>query len=81
MLTIPAKSRTTADGTLLLEVPTGIPDAEVEVVIVIEPVQHSGGDASKDEWPEGYFEMFATPPEVELERPPQGELQERLPIE
>ncbi len=81
MLTIPAKSRTNADGTLLLEVPTGMPDAEVEVVIVIEPVQHAGSEAPKDEWPEGYFERFASPPDVELERPPQGELQERLPIE
>ena len=80
-MTIPAKSRTTADGTLLLELPTGMPDAEVDVVIVIEPVRHAGREAPADEWPEGYFELFSSHADVELERPPQGELQDRLPLE
>ena len=82
MLTIPAKTRTAEDGTLSLKVSTGIPDAEVDVLIVIETVRP--GDSSSApaaEWPNGYFELFGSLREVNLERPPQGVLQDRLPLQ
>jgi hypothetical protein len=82
VLTIPAKTRTTEDGTLSLEVSTGIPDAEVDVLIVIETVRPGGNSSAPvAEWPKGYFELFGSLREVNLERPPQGELQDRLPLE
>ena len=82
MLTIPAKTRTAGDGTLSLKVSTGIPNAEVDVLIVIETVR-SGDNLSTPiaEWPQGYFELFGSLREVNLERPSQGELQDRLPLE
>jgi hypothetical protein len=82
MLTIPAKTRTAGDGTLSLKVSTGIPDAEVDVLIVIETVRPGDNLSTRiDEWPQGYFELFGSLREVNLERPPQGELQDRLPLE
>jgi len=36
MITFPVKARTDADGTLSLAIPTGLPDAEFDVVVVLE---------------------------------------------
>jgi hypothetical protein len=81
VLTIPAKARTAKDGTLALEVSTGIPDAELDVLIVIETARPCDSlNASVAQWPKGYFELFGSLREVNLERPPQGELQDRLPL-
>jgi hypothetical protein len=81
MITFPAKARTDADGTLSLAISTGLPDAEVDVVVVVEA---AGRDMNvpSDEWPDGYFARhFGSLRDAGLERPPQGQLQERLPIE
>jgi hypothetical protein len=83
MLTIPARTRTAGDGTLSLQVSTGIPDAEVDVLIVIETVRPDDRLTAPfmADWPVGYFELFGSLREVNLERPPQGELQDRLALE
>ena len=61
---------------------TGIPDAEVDMLIVIETVRPGdNSNAPVAEWPKGYFELFGSLRDVNLERPPQGELQDRLPLE
>ena len=80
MITFPAKARTDAEGTLSLAIPTGLPDAEVDVVVVVEA---AGRDMTpSDEWPEGYFaQHFGSLRDAGLERPPQGQLQERLRLE
>ena len=81
MITFPAKARTDAEGTLSLAIPTGLPDAEVDVVVVVEA---AGPDitAPSDKWPEGYFaQHFGSLRDAGLERPPQGQLQERLRLE
>lgn len=81
MITFPAKARTDADGKLCLAILTGLPDADVEVVVVVEA---AGRDrtAASDEWPEGYFERhFGSLRDAGLERPPEGEWQERLSLE
>jgi hypothetical protein len=39
MFTFPAKGKTAADGTLSLVIPTGLPDAEVDVVVVVEAIR------------------------------------------
>ena len=74
MITFPTKARTDADGTLSLAIPTGLPDAEVDVVVVVEA---TGRDTSmpSDDWPEGYFaQHFGSLRDAGLERPPQGQL-------
>ena len=72
---IPPKTRTDKDGTLSLAIATGLPDSEVDVIVVVEPV----GTAAPSEWPEGYFaETFGSLRDAGLERPPQGDLSERL---
>ena len=78
MITFPQKTRTDKDGTLSLAIATGLPNSEVEVVVVIEPVGQ-GTAAPFGEWPEGYFtETFGSLRDAGLERPPQGELSERM---
>ena len=82
VLTIPVKTRTAEDGTLSLKVSTGIPNAEVDVLIVIETVLSGESlNALVAQWPKGYFELFGSLRGIRLERPPQGKLQDRLPLE
>jgi hypothetical protein len=50
MVTIPLKTRIRPDGTLDLRLPTGLPESDVEVVVVIQPA------AAPSAWPEGLFE-------------------------
>ena len=68
MITIPVKTRLQPNGSLNLHVPTGLPESDVEVVIIVQPV-HSAPAV----WPEGFFEQtsgaFAEHP---LERGEQG---------
>ena len=80
MFTFPSKARTDAEGTLSLAIPTGLPDAEVDVVVAVEA---AGRDMTpSDKWPEGYFaQHFGSLRDAGLERPPQGQLQERLRLE
>lgn len=81
MITFPTKARTNSEGTLSLTIPTGLRDADVDVVVVVEAAGQEKSAVS-DEWPEGYFaEHFGALREAGLERPPQGELQERLRLE
>jgi hypothetical protein len=51
MVTIPIKTRLKADGTLDLRVPTGLPESEVEVLVILQPVVEPTGF-----WPEGFFD-------------------------
>ena len=81
MIAFPTKARTDADGTLSLAIPTGLRDAEVEVVVIVEAAVRKT-TVTADEWPEGYFaETFGSFCDAGLERPPQGQLQDRLPLE
>jgi len=51
MVTIPVKTRLEAGGILNLRVPTGLPEADVEVVVVVQPVE-----AHANTWPEDFFQ-------------------------
>jgi len=78
MTTFPKKARTDKNGTLSLAIATGLPDSDLEVVVAVEPAGQ-GTAAPADEWPERYFaEAFGSLRDAGLERPPQGQLQERL---
>jgi hypothetical protein len=58
MITFPAKARTTADGTLSLAIPTGCPDADVEVLVILDVVPNDPIQYGASSWPSGYFERF-----------------------
>ena len=80
MITFPTKARTDADGALSLAIPTGLRDAEVEVVVVVESAGREKA-VGANEWPEGYFaETFGSLRDFGLERPPQGQLPDRPPL-
>ena len=81
MTTIPAKVRTGHDGRFnLLSIPTGIPDAELDVLVVLDNPENA--TKLKDEWPDGYFERtFGSLKDVGLERHEQGEYEEWVPFD
>jgi hypothetical protein len=77
MQTIHVVEKTDKNGTLLLRVPLGKPDAEYEVVLVVQPKEAPRKGATPEElgWPPGYFEAtFGSIDDETFVRPPQGEL-------
>ena len=76
------RSRTGPDGSLTVSVPTELPETEVEVVLVIRPVQPEDGSGNEvSGWPEGFLErMYGCLADVGLKRHPQGDYETRDPI-
>ena len=73
MLTIPIKTRLEPDGILTLRLPTGLPESDVEVVVIVQPVPDS-----VQNWPDGFFEQtYGAFAEQPLERGQQGEFEAR----
>lgn len=73
MVTIPVKARLEPDGVLNLRVPTGLPEADVEVVIVVQPVE-----ARTNTWPEDFFqETYGAFADHPIERGDQGAFDDR----
>lgn len=64
MQTIILKARADSDGVVKLEVPTGLTDQEIEIVLVMQPLDAEPVDEMG--YPIGYFEetygMFADEP-------------------
>lgn len=64
MQTLTLKARTGKDGIVRLEIPTNISDQEIEIVLVMQPIQTDPLDEMG--YPLGYFEetygMFANDP-------------------
>ena len=83
MVTIAAKGRVSRDGTLDLRVTTGLPETDVDVLLVLEPLVSKDAQtaSSKAAWPEGFFErtfgsLRDTP--IACEPPPQFEVRREL---
>jgi hypothetical protein len=77
MQTIRTLEKTGKDGTLHLHIPLGKPDAEYEVVVVLQPAGTPDTLAPPEErgWPPGYFDRtFGSITDDTFERAPQGEL-------
>ena len=78
MRTVHVQSQTGSDGILHLEIPVGLPNADFEVVLVIQ----SRGTAPRTEageahgWPPGFFEETAGAWQGEFVRD-QGQFEER----
>ncbi|WP_254512210.1 hypothetical protein [Anatilimnocola floriformis] len=76
---IQAQAHTTPDGVLNLSVPVGLADVDVAVVLQVKALRVST-DLDENGWPRGYFEQVpGSMPD--LQRPPQGEFERRLPFE
>ncbi len=74
------RSRTGPDGSLNIHVPTDVRDAEVDVVVVVRPVDRpaEGSDAEALGWPPGFFERtFGSLAGSGLKRHPQGDYEIR----
>jgi hypothetical protein len=74
MQTIRVLEKTGKDGMLSLRIPLGKPEAEYEVLVVVQP--RSGATTPEERgWPPGYFEnTFGAIADDTFVRPPQGEL-------
>ena len=80
MKTIQMNGHTSPDGTLDISVPTGLPESDVEVLLVVQPVTDQPRPRGNG-WPEGFFERTAgnwrgRP----LVRGDQGEFEARQPL-
>ena len=77
MTSISVKTRVKPDGTLQVAVPTGLPESDVDVLLVIQPLGDGGANAcSPRAWPAGFFDAtFGSLADDPLVRPP------RLPLE
>ncbi|MBV8708457.1 MAG: hypothetical protein JO182_03880 [Acidobacteriaceae bacterium] len=73
MMAIPIKTRLDPDGALNLHVPIGLPEADVEVVVVIQPVP-----PRVEAWPSNFFdETYGAFADSPIERGSQGKFSER----
>ncbi len=81
---IHAMEKTGADGILHFHIPLGKPDAEFEVVVVVQPKETLAQAAVLAErgWPAGYFEnTFGSIQDETFVRPPQGRLPKPVELE
>ena len=77
MQTIHISEKTGKDGTLLLRIPLGKPEAEYDVVLVVQPKEPLAAAQTAEErgWPPGYFEAtFGSIDDEAFVRHPQGDL-------
>jgi hypothetical protein len=54
MQTITMKSHIGADGLLHLNIPTNMPDYDVEILLVLQPLKPM--DVPKNNWPDDFFQ-------------------------
>ena len=74
MQTIRVREKTGKDGMLSLRIPLGKPEAEYEVLVVVQPTTTATTPEERG-WPPGYFEKtFGSIGDETFVRPPQGEL-------
>jgi len=68
--TVHITERTGKDGTLSLRIPLGKPEAEYEVLVVVQP---KTAEATPEErgWPPGYFDLAGSIDDETFVRPPQ----------
>lgn len=79
MQTLTLKARTDKDGIVRLEIPTDVTDQEMEIVVVMQPVEEEPLDEMG--YPPGYFEetygMFADDP-IERNQPRYFDVRDEL---
>jgi hypothetical protein len=79
MVSFSVKTRVKPDGTLQVVIPTGLPETDVDVHLVIRPLTvGNGGGTASGSWPEGFFDRtFGCLAEDPLVREPQPQLEAR----
>jgi hypothetical protein len=77
--TIETRAHTTQEGMLHLSVNVGVRDADVAVTVQVRPLA-SAVNVDANGWPKGFFDRIAglMP---ELQRAPQGDFEQRMPLE
>lgn len=79
METLRLTTRVGSDGLVKLEIPTDLTNQDVEIVVVMQPLEREALDAMG--YPVGYFEetygMFAADP-LERNQPPQPDARDAL---
>jgi hypothetical protein len=83
MHTLHISQRTGKDGVLHVSVPLGMPDAEYDVVLVVQPKETKPAATPEERgWPPGYFEhTFGSITDETFVRPPQGEMPRPLDLD
>ena len=83
MQTISTREKTGKDGTLHLRIPLGKPEAEYEVVVVLQPRAETGTMPTPEErgWPRGYFDLIGSIDDDTFVLHPQPELPPPVEIE
>jgi hypothetical protein len=80
METIKLKAHVGSDGLLKLKLPTGVTNRELEVVVVMQPLEEEEVDELG--WPIGFFDRtYGALADDPIERPPQPPLEKRDEIE
>ena len=72
MQTLRVTERTGKDGVLNVSIPLGTPEADFDVVLVVQPKEAKPGPATPEElgWPPGYFELAGSIDDETFVRPP-----------
>ncbi len=81
MVSFSLKTRVKPDGSLQVAIPTGLPETDVDVLVVVEPRPAGREESAGNSWPEGFFEeTFGCLTEDPLVRgaQPQHEAREKL---
>lgn len=79
MLSLSLHSHVGADGVLKLQVPVGLSNTDLEIMLIFQPIKQSSLREKPEElgWPPNFFEeTFASCADDPLLRPPQGEYEE-----
>lgn len=81
--TLRVTERTGKDGVLHVRIPLGAPDADFEVVLVVQPkvIEPSSRTAAEPGWPPRYFDLAGSIDDETFVRPPQGELGKPVELE
>jgi hypothetical protein len=80
MQSITLRSHVGVDGVLKLQVPVGIINADLEVMVVVQPILPTSAHKMPEDrgWPPGFFEQtFGCLQDAPLVREPQGEYEVR----
>ncbi|MBE9005939.1 hypothetical protein IQ259_12990 [Fortiea sp. LEGE XX443] len=83
MHSIKLTKRVGEDGILHLDIPVGIADREVEIMVIYQPIEIPKQHKTPEElgWPPGFLEQTAgCLADDPIQRYPQGEYEEREPL-
>ena len=81
METIRVLEKTGKDGMLNLRIPLGKPEAEFEVVVIVQPRLPTSPTSAERGWPPGYFDLAGSITDETFVRHPQGEMPKPVDLE